>query len=49
MNQIEQAFDKRNPEASNRPEAEETEPVNPFEISVWQWTITITKTESRSH
>lgn len=34
INQIEQAFDKRNPEASGRPEAEETKPVNPFKIAV---------------
>ena len=49
MNQIEEAFERRSMEPSDRPETEETEPVNPFEISFWRWAITITKTESRSH
>lgn len=44
MNQIEQAFERRNTRASDRPEEEKTNPVNPFEISLWRWTITITET-----
>ncbi len=46
MNQIEQAFERRNARASDRPEEEKTNPVNPFEISLWRWTITIAETGS---
>ena len=46
MNQIEQAFERQNGRASDRPEEEETNSVNPFEISLWRWTITITETGS---
>lgn len=46
MNQIEQAFERRNAETSDQPKVEETNPVNPFEISLWRWTITITETGS---
>lgn len=46
MNQIEEAFERRSTEPSDRPQTEEPEPFNPFEISLWRWTITITETRS---
>lgn len=44
MNQIEQAFERREAGASDRLTTEEVEPVTPFEISLWRWTITIAET-----
>ena len=46
MNQIEQAFEPRNAGTNDRSEVEETNPVTPLKISLWRWTITITKTGS---
>lgn len=48
MNQIEQAFERRETGTTERSEEEETGRVNPFEISLWRWTITIAETRPRA-
>lgn len=49
MNQIEQAFAGGDRKTDERSGPEDMDPADPIEISFWRWTVTITKTGSRSY